>query len=320
MTQLHVAAGALVGADGRLLLARRPPGKQLAGFREFPGGKLEPGESSVEALCRELHEELAIDVTDVDPLPLIEVPWQHGSTRLRLILHRVRAWQGRPRPCEGQTLAWQDPSAVELATLAPADRYMLRALRLPDMYPITPDLAADADPALVRQWLQRQVAGGAGLMQLRLPQWSHQAVREAAAECLPGMRDAGAALLLHADVEGALQLGTGVHLQARQLSALSARPLPDKQWVGASCHTARELQQALTLGVDFAVLSPVKSTRTHPDTEPMGWSRFAELVAQTPLPVYAMGGMTPADTVTAQRAGAQGVAGIRAFEPSRSRR
>lgn len=315
MSELRVAAGALVDADGHVLLAQRPPGKQLAGFWEFPGGKLEPGESSVEALRRELCEELAIAADDIDPQPLIEVPWQQGARALRLIVHRVRTWQGTPRACEGQTLAWRAPGAVDPASLAPADRHILQALRLPFIYAITPDFAAAADPSALRSWLRGAVAGGAAALQLRLPRWSREAVREWACDCLPCLRDIGGRLLLNGDIDGARKLECGVHLRATQLAGLSARPLPVGQWIGASCHDVHELHMAKEVGADFATLSPVASTLTHSDARPLGWEKFAELVAQTPLPVYALGGMTMRDLGPARATGAQGVAGIRAFGP-----
>ncbi|HET7301385.1 MAG TPA: (deoxy)nucleoside triphosphate pyrophosphohydrolase [Oleiagrimonas sp.] len=128
---MHVAAGVLVDAEGRVLLAERPPGKHLAGDWEFPGGKLEPGETAVDALRRELREELAIEAGVIDALPLIAVPWRHGEVDLCLVAHRVRSWRGTPRPCEGQSLAWSLPAEVASDTLAPADRPILHVLRLP---------------------------------------------------------------------------------------------------------------------------------------------------------------------------------------------
>ncbi|HET8553195.1 MAG TPA: NUDIX domain-containing protein [Rhodanobacteraceae bacterium] len=130
---MHVAAGVLVDVDGRVLLAERPPGKQLAGHWEFPGGKLEPGETAVDALRRELREELAIEADAIDPVPLIGVPWRHGEVDLYLVAHRVRSWQGTPRACEGQSLVWTLPADVDPGTLAPADCHILHALRLPDV-------------------------------------------------------------------------------------------------------------------------------------------------------------------------------------------
>lgn len=313
VAELRVAAGVLVDADGRVLLASRPPGKQLAGHWEFPGGKLEPGETSVEALRRELHEELAIDAGAIDAETLIEVPWRHDATHLRLIVHRVRVWRGEPQACEGQDLAWRDPASVESETLAPADRHILHALRLPATYAVTPDLAAGTAPHVVEDRLQAMVRQGHKLLQLRLPALAPDAVRKLAHEYLPALREAGVSILLNGDVEGALQLNTGVHLRASQLTGFSERPLPQDRWVGASCHGLAELRQAAGIGVDFAVLSPVRPTRTHPGAAHLGWEHFAALVRQTPLPVYAMGGMTPADVQRARQAGAQGVAGIRAF-------
>ncbi|HEX7340830.1 MAG TPA: Nudix family hydrolase [Rhodanobacteraceae bacterium] len=310
---LRVAAGVLVDADGRVLLAERPPGKQLAGFREFPGGKLEAGESVVEALRRELREELAIDAEVIDPLPLIEVPWRHGDVELRLIAHRVRAWQGTPRSCEGQALDWHVPAQIDPAALAPADRHILHAVRLPRHYPVTPDVPADTPVANIQALLHAAVDAGETLLQLRLPTWPMEAVRELAAGCLPWLRAAGVSLLLNGDIEGALQLGIGVHLRAAQLAALSDRPLPQGQWVGASCHTLDELQKAQAIGADFVVLSPVKSTPTHPAAVTLGWVQLEQLISVTPLPVYALGGVGPDDLDCALASGAQGVAGIRAF-------
>jgi 8-oxo-dGTP diphosphatase len=97
------------------------------------------------------------------------------------------------------------------------------------------------------------------------------------------------------------------------LRELGERPLPRDAWVGASCHDAGELERAAELGVDFATLSPVCATASHPDSAPLGWQRFAQLVAAARLPVYALGGVGPGDLERARASGAQGVAGIRAF-------
>jgi 8-oxo-dGTP diphosphatase len=120
-------------------------------------------------------------------------------------------------------------------------------------------------------------------------------------------------LLINADIELARELGIGVHLHAAQLRELNERPLSNAQWVGASCHDADELERAAMIGADFATLSPVRSTSSHPDALPIGWERFAELVREARLPVYALGGVGPDDLDRARAAGAQGVAGISAF-------
>ena len=124
---MHVMAGLLLDTTGRVLLAQRPTGKHLAGFWEFPGGKLEPGETPLAALARELQEELGIQVLGAEPL--IRVPWRYDARELLLDAWRVSSWRGEPRSLEGQLLKWLAPVVVEPMTLAPADRVILTALQ-----------------------------------------------------------------------------------------------------------------------------------------------------------------------------------------------
>lgn len=108
----------------------------------------------------------------------------------------------------------------------------------------------------------------------------------------------------------------GVHLSSAQLMRCSQRPLRHGQWVSAACHTSAELQQAMTLQLDFVTLSPVLHTTTHPDAEPLGWERFAALARTShvaALPIFALGGMQAADMASAQAHGAHGIAAIRSF-------
>jgi 8-oxo-dGTP diphosphatase len=307
---MHVMAGALRDAQGRVLLAQRPPGKHLAGAWEFPGGKIEPGEAPLAALARELREELGVEIDPASVEPLIRVPWAYGEHGLLLDAWQVTRWRGSPASLDGQALQWQAPLQVDPARLAPADRAILQALRLPPCCPITPATLTD-DPAS----LERAIERGVRLLQLRLPAWSTDAVRELAARLLPTARAHGAQLLLNADIEGARRLGpgVGVHLKGTQLATLTERPLPWNQPVGASCHDAGQLAQAVRVGADFATLSPLAPTASHPQASPLGWARFGELAAAAALPVYALGGVGPDDVEAARRAGGQGVAGIRAF-------
>jgi 8-oxo-dGTP diphosphatase len=321
---LAVVAGVLLDGDGRVLLAQRPEGKHLAGLWEFPGGKHEPGESSVVALRRELEEELGIRIDDATPL--LGVPWRYDDTPLLLEALRVSGWQGEVQPREGQALRWIKPAVVDARTLAPADRPILTALRLPAQYPITPEGSRDAARPMRREsdcaplllpLLRGALARGETLLQLRLPSRPPAVARALAGQCLPMLHAAHASLLLNGDIEGARRLGpgVGVHLRAAQLRTVATRPLPPGHWVGASCHDAEDLELAQRVGADFAVLGPVRITASHADAPALGWERFAELVTAAALPVYALGGMTPADTDHARAAGAQGVAGITAFWP-----
>ena len=126
-TVMHVMAGVLLDDNGCVLLAQRPAGKHLAGFWEFPGGKLEAGETPLAALARELLEELGIHVRDAEPL--VCLPWRYEDRELLLDAWRVSSWRGEPRSLEAQPLQWMLPASVDPMILAPADRVILAALR-----------------------------------------------------------------------------------------------------------------------------------------------------------------------------------------------
>jgi 8-oxo-dGTP diphosphatase len=309
---MHVVAGVLVDGAGRILIAQRPPGKHLAGLWEFPGGKLEPGETPVAALERELDEELGIAVDPLSFEALVRVPWNYGERGMLLEAILVRAWTGEAQALDAAAIEWADPWAVDPARLAPADRSILGAVRLPLHYPIS---SGQVTPDDVTGLVRAALARGERMFQLRLPGVSVEVTRPLAASLLPDLRRFGATLMLNRDIEGALALGpgVGVHLSAAQLRERDARPLPFGQMVAASCHDAEELALAVRLGCDFATLSPVAPTASHPYTEPMGWPRFARLAEAASLPVYALGGLGPADVAEARLHAAQGVAGISGF-------
>lgn len=308
---MHVMAGVLFDGDGRVLLAQRPAGKNLAGMWEFPGGKLEPAEAPLAGLTRELTEELGICVQRATPL--IRLPCQQADRVLLLDTWRVEQWADEPRSLEGQALRWQLPAEIAPAMLTPADRAILQSLRLPRRYLITP---ADVPAEQRGIWFERigqAIVRGEKLLQLRLPLWPRELVRELAAALLPLAQRHDARILLNNDIDGALALGIGVQLKHAQLSSLSERPLPLSQLVGVSCHDAEQLAWAAHIGSDFATLSPVAATRSHPQTAPLGWTRFQSLTEAAALPVYALGGMAPSHMALSRQNNGQGVAGISEF-------
>jgi len=121
MKTVLVAAVALVDADGRVLVSRRPDGKPLAGLWEFPGGKVEAGERPETALIRELREELAIDVTEACLAPLTFASHVYEDFHLLMPLYVCRRWQGLVRAAEGQELRWVKPLKLRELAMPPAD-------------------------------------------------------------------------------------------------------------------------------------------------------------------------------------------------------
>ena len=312
LRSIHVVAAVIADAGGRILLTRRTEDRDLAGQWEFPGGKREPHETAEAALIRELREELGITV-QVGPA-LIQVPQRYPDKRLRLDVRYATSWEGTPRGCEGQALAWVAPEQLARYAMPPADRPVVAALRQPDRYLVTPEPGADDAPWLAA--LSAALQAGIRRVQLRArsigsePRWRTLA-RDAVALC----RNAGAEVLINGDADLARALGVGVHLRAAQLRTLSERPLTSDLSVAASCHDAQELRAAQALGCDFAVLGSVLPTATHADAEPLGWEGFARLRESVSLPLYAIGGLSPQHIAHARQHGAQGIAAIRALWP-----
>ncbi|WP_306673562.1 Nudix family hydrolase [Tahibacter caeni] len=304
---VHVVAAALIDADGRVLLAQRPEGKHLAGYWEFPGGKVEPGETPLQALQRELIEEVGVRIGAADPL--IRIPWRYASKFILLDVYRVLAFDGQPHSCEGQALKWVPAAALDPAEMPPADHAVIHALALPPHYLITAE--PDADDAAFLARLDAALERGVRLVQLRAKRCDGDRLRRLAGACLARVRTAGGQLLINSrwDLVEELDLD-GVHLTAAQLSGFAERPVAARRWLAASCHDARELALAQALGVDFAVLGPVAATASHADREPLGWDAFAALCGAATVPVYALGGMRRDDLAMALAAGAQGIAGI----------
>jgi 8-oxo-dGTP diphosphatase len=303
---VEVVAAVIERPDGSFLLAQRPAGKVYAGYWEFPGGKVEPGEPLAEALGRELHEELGIDVAVAHPWIVRIYAYPHA--RVRLNFFRVRAWRGEPHGKEDQQLAWQHLSALGVAPLLPANGPVLRALELPFEYAITHAGEMGEEEQLHR--LDQRLAQGLRLIQVREKDMPSSALERFAGAVIARARAYGAKVLINSDIELATRLGAdGVHLAAAQVARLPRRPpLP---WCAASCHNAAELARAAQIEADFAVLGPVHATPTHPQATVLGWDGFAALAQGAALPVFALGGLAPKDLESAWRRGAHGVAMIR---------
>lgn len=124
-----VAAVALVDVDGRVLVAQRPPGKAMAGLWEFPGGKVDPGETPEQALVRELHEELGIDTRSSCLAPLTFASHAYDSFHLLMPLYACRQWRGLPQAREGQVLRWVYPADLHKYEMPPADVPLVAVLR-----------------------------------------------------------------------------------------------------------------------------------------------------------------------------------------------
>ena len=303
---VEVAAAVLQKPDGTFLLAQRPPDKIWAGYWEFPGGKIEPGETPYHALVRELREELGIEVQTAYPWVTRVYTYPHATVRLHFF--RVTAWSGELHPHEGQQFSWQRVTDILVSPVLPANGPILRSLALPDLYAIS-NVDALGEAEFMKR-LEAALQNGLRLVQLREKSYSREVLHELALKMMPLIREHDARLIINADIELAKEVGAdGVQLTGAQLAELGERP--DVEWCAASCHNVAELRRAEQLGCDFALLSPVQATQSHPGAPHLGWEKFAEVAAGASIPVYALGGLTQADMHAAWQHGAHGIALLR---------
>jgi 8-oxo-dGTP diphosphatase len=298
---VEVAAAVIQRPDGSFLLAQRPAGKVYAGFWEFPGGKVEPGEDAERALFRELREELGVEVVRAYPWITRLFAYPHATVRLRFF--KVLEWKGAPHPQEGQAIAWQRLDAPMAAPMLPANAPVLASLALPAEYAIT-NAAKFGLPKML-SLLEERLATGLKLLQIREPDLPEEERDLFTGQAIAMAHRHGCKVMVkspspHAD---------GLHVTARELMKLKGKP--NFPLVAASCHTRGELERAIELELDFAVLGPVKRTASHETDPALGWKRFSELIDAAAIPVYAIGGLAREDLQDAWRAGAHGLAMIR---------
>ncbi|MDA1342686.1 MAG: Nudix family hydrolase [Proteobacteria bacterium] len=304
---LQVAVGVIKNSSGQILISLRNDKLHQGGLWEFPGGKIEATETVEQALIRELKEEL--DITAQAATPLITINHQYPDLAVQLRVLSVERYDGEVKSCEGQPFLWLNPDDLDNYAFPAANRPIFAAARLPHYYAILDD----ADPALLLNNLMKMLDEGIKLIQARLKTLSVVAVERFLKQAYPLCKAHNAWLLLNSSVENAEGFDVdGLHLTSADLLACDKIP-ENKQWVAASCHNLDELRHAEKIGADFVVLAPVLPTPTHPEAEVLGWAQFAGLVAQTNLPVYALGGLVKSDVLTAREMGGQGIAGIRTF-------
>ncbi|MCM2971049.1 Nudix family hydrolase [Larsenimonas suaedae] len=309
---VHVAAAAIYNDQGQVLLARRPSIADQGGLWEFPGGKLEVYETGLEALKRELKEELGIAVERAQPL--IRVHYEYPDKFVLLDVWEVRGYTGSPYGREGQAVRWVDIDKLFSYPFPPANVPIIRAVGLPHAYVITDETDDDeAFEAMLSHALQNR---GGLLVQLRAKSLEQSHFVERAQKALSLCRAHGARLILNGSAELLEHVDAdGIHLTSDDLMAATERPVGPDKWLSASTHNNEQLSKAAQLDCDFVTLSPIRETPSHPGAVTIGWHDFQQMVEFAAMPVYALGGTTLDDIDRARAVGAQGVASIRSFLP-----
>jgi len=307
---IHVAVGVIVGADQKILISRRSPDAHQGDLWEFPGGKLENDETVLVALQRELQEELGIDIDPDQCYPLKKILHHYHDRSILLDIWRVDSFRGEPSGREQQDVKWQSVDALDQQDFPAANRAIISALQLPSILAITGECAGREE---FRARFSALLAKGIKLIQFRQPILAGAELLEWVSDAAQLCRENNARFQLNGSVEEFNQLNAhGLHVNATLLLELESRPVSGESLFSASCHNLVELLKAEQLGADFVLLSPIKTTRSHPHAQPLGWEQFKALASQVSIPVYALGGMTPEDLEPARKAGGHGIAAISA--------
>lgn len=321
---LHVAVGVIRNSHDEILIAKRNSRQHQGGKWEFPGGKVEAGESVSAALARELEEELGISVQNDQPL--CQIHHHYPDRHVFLDVREVTAFTGTPKGLEGQPLRWQVPETMDPAIFPAANLKIVSAVRLPRHIAIMNDsITSDQNwPAISATFTSLPTSSW---VRLRLMNGSDLTEYIAKVKACLSAPDRRSAILIDLDSElrvvqemealreeaQALKLpGWGYYANRHALARLPDQPdnLLKNKIVGASCHNHEEYQMAVKKEVDFIIASPVHKSSSHPENDGMGWRDFSKLAKQGQLPCFAMGGLNQSDFDQARLAGAYGIAGI----------
>lgn len=325
-TPVQVAVAAIVNSENEVLTSFRPEHVHQGGLWEFPGGKVEKGESIEQALHREIDEELKFVIHSTRPLITLE----HCYPDKTVCLHvwRVDDFSSRENNivdamtgAEGQALKWQPIDTLCVDDFPAADKAIITALQLPDKYQITGQFASLNE---FEQRFLQAIKNDVSLIQLRLKQdWvkknyllardvctlARYLSQKHAVQLMLNLPEELLVIQMKTDYQNLGIHFTGVHLASLDQDAI--RKFQGFRYLAASCHNEEEILMAQNLGMDFVVVSPVQKTLSHVNAQPLGWNAFSSMTATSKLPVYALGGINEQDLEKAWQCGAQGIAGIR---------
>jgi 8-oxo-dGTP diphosphatase len=310
-SEVHVAVAVIV-RDGRVLIARRPDHLHQGGLLEFPGGKVEAGETVQQALIREIAEETGLGVEEAALEPVIGIHHDYGDKRVFLDVWQANESQGIAEGREGQPVSWVRPESMNDEDFPAGNRAIVRALKLPRQLAIT-GYIDDSDDGIrncARQLAQALEQGAVPLVVLRAPWLGVDTYRQLVKATRPVCARFSAGLIAHGPPAAFEEGLAGLHLPWREAARLRSRPVPESVWLGVSCHSAEQVAHAAGLKADYATLGPVKPTDSHPESNGIGWPAFRNMVAGAPMPVYGLGGLSDKDIVKCRQEGGQGIAGI----------
>jgi len=335
---VHVAVGIIfdcladreVPKIGKILIAKRADHQHQGGLWEFPGGKVEPGESVQVALQRELEEELGLQSSIEDMRPLITIPFHYPD---KSVLLDVWAVYGGVMPDtdiddiehgllgkECQPLLWVERAELASYEFPKANKAITDALLLPKQIAISQD---NSNPEVILAQVANTLRNHGNKdnaniwIQLRAPSLDQMQYTQLAMKLYGICHESGSKLIWNCPLDWyQVAFADGLHLAINNLKAASIqhneRPIPANQWLSMACHNLAELEVAQALA-DTVLVSPVKQTTSHAESTPLTWAGFKAISEQARIPCYALGGLNISDVEMAIQHGGQGIAGISCF-------
>lgn len=315
---IHVVAGLIRHPQNpqKFFFTQRQKGKHLESLWEFPGGKLEPSESRFHALQRELQEEVGIQVSSAEPFQSLN--YRYKEKNIHLDVWEIKRYFGVPHGKEGQKARWVAINEIKNYEFPEADLPVLSALQLPRKILITPDIPEQHEDSFLEHFENLIRCHDYPLVlfrshHLKIPRYRDIA-NEMASVCTKGREQ----LIIHRPDLKSLQSKQfndfpRRHLSSYVLTSMQSNPFASEINLSASCHDRDELIKAQQLKCEFAFLSTLRETLSHPGRKAKGWNGFKQIVAHIQLPVYALGGVRRKDFSVARFQGGVGVAGTGDF-------
>lgn len=308
--KLHVVIGVIKNSNNEVLISQRKLDSHLGGLLEFPGGKVKSGEKVSSALKRELKEEL--DISVIKSTPLIQIPYEYSGKSVFLDVYYVEEYKGVISPNESQRLFWQKLDELDFKAFPYANHGVLRAMQLPRLLAITPNFS-DCSKKFLYCFESVLKNISIPMVILRSHELNKEQFLGLAKKCFKITKELNKKLILNQDTSFfSNNIGSGIHLTSKRLLACNKRPVRMGNLVGASCHNLNEIQHASKLKLDYVLLGHILE-KDNCTKDAISWSGFEELVKNSQIPVYAIGGLDASDVKTSIKYGGQGIAAIRGF-------
>ena len=259
--RINVVLGVIRDRSGNILISRRKTGAHQGGLWEFPGGKKNMKESAFQCLQREFMEELDLQI--LDARHFITTAYAYSDYEIEFDVWIIDKWKGKARGKEGQLVKWVNTDEIQIQEFPPANKKIIHALKLPNLYLICP-FPEENHTAFLRK-VTRFIQAGVRLLQLRGDESALLENIEVVKEVRKLCNEYNAILIVNTKPETFQKMDVhGIHLKSSRLLQMKKRPLGNEYYVAASCHNRTEVDHALSIDVDFITLSPVQFTDSHP--------------------------------------------------------